>query len=114
MRNDKDNTRRIGGLLLDLLMLSFIISLSFADVKITRGYETSDLSIKKSTEHKIVSDFDSVFGSFNKQLSKILPEHSSSLGSNFEFPQAEDARIVAFATQYLYNVIYAYTTINAP
>jgi hypothetical protein len=115
MRYDKDNTRRIGGLLLDLLMLSFIISFSFTDVKITRGYESTSLTVKKAKgDHTLVRDFDSVFSSFQKQISKVLPEHPNSLGVIFEFPRIEDVKILVSATSYLHNTIYTNTTINAP
>ncbi|MEJ7643543.1 MAG: hypothetical protein WKF87_03045 [Chryseolinea sp.] len=54
MRIDKDNTRRIGGLMLDLLMLSFIISLSLADIKIIDRSTNSQLSIKTAHPDQII------------------------------------------------------------
>ncbi|MEO5979570.1 MAG: hypothetical protein ABIS36_21235 [Chryseolinea sp.] len=113
MRYDKD-TRRIGGLLLDLLMLSVIIFFSITDLKITRGYDSITLTVEKSKDdHKLVSGFDSVFSSFQKQISKIHPEQNT-LGAIFKFPHTEDVRITVSATPYLYNPIFTNTTINAP
>ncbi len=116
MRYEKDNTRRIGGLFLDLLMLSFIISFSLADVKIADGYSSSGPTATIcQDDHIIVHDFHSIFGSFLKQISQAHPDNIQSLGVIFDFPNIKDAEPVVFAnTQYLYNTIYTNTTINAP
>jgi len=116
MRNDKDNTRRIGGLMLELLMLSFIISFSLADVKITDGTSDSILTVQTAPDdHIIIGNFDSLFGSFLKHISKVQPHTSQSLGLIFDFvPTDEVKRIVLADSQYSYKTVYTNTTINAP
>ena len=116
MRNDKDNTRRIGGLMLDLLLLSFIVSFSLSDVKITDGNTDDTVTISAAPEdHIIVSNFDSLFGSFLKQLSKVQPPASQFIGVIFDFPRSEEVkRIVLADTLCLYKTVFANATINAP
>jgi hypothetical protein len=116
MRNDKDNTRRIGGLMLDLLMLSFIIAFSFADVKITDSTANTILTVQEAPDdHIIIRNFDSLFASFQKHISKVQPHTSHSLGVIFDFlPQEEAKRIVLADSQYSYNAVCADTRINAP
>ncbi|HTE33423.1 MAG TPA: hypothetical protein VK666_23740 [Chryseolinea sp.] len=117
MRSKKDNTRRVGGLLLDLLMLSFIISFSLADVKITNGYvEDSVLIIRPAPNNvTIVRDFDTVFSTLLKNAPKFQPDNSQSLGVIFDLSPVKDAmRVVLITMPYFHKNIYANTTINAP
>jgi hypothetical protein len=117
MRYNKDNTRRVGGLLLDLLMLSFIISFSLADVKITNGFsEDSVLIVRPSPSNvAIVSDFDTVFSTLLKNAPKFQPDNSQSLGVIFDLPPVKDAmRVVFISMLYFHKNIYANATINAP
>lgn len=116
MRYDKEHTRRIGGLLLDVLMLGFIVSFSFSDVKISDGYTDGELTVQACPQdHVIFRDFDSVFGSFLKHISKLTQDSDQALGVIFDFPRTTEVKIVVCSNaKYLYNSIYTNTTINAP
>lgn len=115
MRYNKEHTRRIGGLLLDVLMIGFIVSFSFSDVKISDGYTDGLLTFHSSPdEHIVFRDFDSVFGSFLKHISKITQADVHPLGVIFDFARVEVKSVVYFNARYLYNSIYTNTTINAP
>ncbi len=117
MRRKTDNTRRIGGLLLDLLMLSFIVSFSFADVRIVDGYtETAFETYTSDDENTIVViALDAVCNSFLKHIGQAQPALWQSYGFIFESPFVTASRVVQVESiQYLYNAICANTTINAP
>ena len=116
MRKEKDNTRRIGGLLLDALMLSFIVSFSLADVRIVDVYPDSACHVTQTNEDLIlIRELDAVCTSFVKQISQAQPALIFSLDSILKSPLLADAGLVVLtSTQQLYNTIYTNTTINAP
>jgi hypothetical protein len=116
MRKQKDNTRRIGGLLLDALMLSFIVSFSLADVRIVDVYPNSACQITQTNDDVIlIRELDAVCTSFIKQISQAQPALILSLDSILKSPRLPDAGLVILtSTQQLYNTIYTNTTINAP
>ena len=116
MRKEKDNTRRIGGLLLDALMLSFIVSFSLADVRIMDVHSQSCCKISEANDDLIlIRDLDAVCTSFIKQISQAQPALIHSIDSIFRSPLAADAGLVMLTrAQHLYSAIYTNTTINAP
>jgi len=115
MRKEKDNTRRIGGLLLDALMLSFIVSFSLADVRIIDVYAPSYCEVSEANDDLILfRDLDAVCTSFIKQISQAQPALIH-LDSILKSPLVAGAGLVVVTrAQHLYNVIYTNTTINAP
>lgn len=116
MRKEKDNTRRIGGLLLDALMLSFIVSFSLADVRIVDVYPNSLCEVSEANDDLIlIRELDVVCTSFIKQLSQAQPALIHSLDSILKSPLVAGAGLVVVTSaQQLYNTIYTNTTINAP
>ena len=116
MRKEKDNTRRIGGLLLDALLLAFIVSFSFADVRIVDGHANGACTVTETNDDLIlIRELDAVCTSFIKQISQAQPSLIFSLDSILKSPHVADAGLVILTgTQHLYNIIYTNTTINAP
>ena len=116
MRKEKGNTTRIGGLLLDALMLSFIVSFSLADVRVVDVYTNSGYEVSEATDdHIFIRELDAVCSSFVKQISHTQPSLICSLDSILKSPLVADAGLVVLTSaQHLYNVIYTNTTINAP
>lgn len=116
MRNEKDNTRRIGGLLLDALMLSFIVSFSIADVRIVDVYSDTRCDISESKDDFIlVRELDALCSSFVKQISQAQPAHILSIGPRLTSPLVAAAGLVMLpGTQRLYSSTCTNTTINAP
>jgi hypothetical protein len=116
MRKEKDNTRRIGGLLLDALMLSFIVSFSLADVRIVDVYPNSFCEVSEANDDLIlIRELDAFCTSFIKQISQAQPALIHSFDSIFNSPLAADAGLVMLTrAQHLYSTIYTNTTINAP
>jgi hypothetical protein len=116
MRKEKDNTRRIGGLLLDALMLSFIVSFSLADVRIVDVYSSVACEVSAADNSVIpVHNFDALCTSFVKQISQAQPAHIQSFGPILKSPLTVVAGLVVVTSaQHLYNAICTNTTINAP
>lgn len=116
MRKEKDNTRRIVGLLLDALMLSFIVSFSLADVRIVDVYPGTACEVTETNHDLIlVRELDAMCSSFIKQISQAQPAHIQSFGSILKSPLMVDASLVVeTSTRSLYNANYTNTTINAP
>jgi len=116
MRKEKDNTRRIGGLLLDALMLSFIVSFSLADVRVVNVYSNSFCEVSEANDDLIlIRELDAVCNSFVKQISQAQPALIHSLDSILKWPLVADAGLVVFTSgRQLYNTFYTNTTINAP
>lgn len=111
----KNKTKRIGGLLLDVLMLVFVLTFSWHDVKVIDRKWQGVLTISTEPLDQI-SFHDSSFisGSFLKLTSKIqLANNFSGIGG--DFPSLEIATNVAFlVTPSLFNTFYRNITINAP
>ena len=116
MRKERDNTRRIGGLLLDALMLAFIVSFSLAGVRVVDAHPNSGCIVSEANDEPIIiRELDAVCNSFAKQISQAQPSVIFSLDSILKSPLIADAGLVVLAgTQHLYNTIYTNTTINAP
>lgn len=116
MRKQQDNTRRIGGLLLDALMLSFIVSFSLADVRIVDVYSNSSCELSATNQDIIlIRELDAVCSTFVKLFPQAQPAQLHSLGSILKSPLMAEAGFVdVTGPQHLYNVIYTNTTINAP
>lgn len=116
MRRKTDNTRRIGGLLLDLLMLSFIVCFSFADVRIVDGYTETVADAYTSDDDNtiVVIALDAVCNSSLKHIAQAQSPLWQSFGSVFESPFVTARVVHVESIQYLYNAIYTNTTINAP
>lgn|GEM_PF-2851254 len=117
MRKEKDNTRRIGGLLLDALLLAFIVSFSLADVHIIDGYSSNSCEVSEAHDDLILfRELDAVCNSLTKHISQTQPSHIFSLNSLLsKSPRVADAGLVVLrGTQQLYNIVYTNTTINAP
>ncbi|MGC3948105.1 MAG: hypothetical protein QM762_26950 [Chryseolinea sp.] len=116
MRKEKDNTRRIGGLLLDALLLAFIISFSLADVRIIDVHSSNGCAVTETNDDLIlIRELDAVCNSFVKQISQAQPSLIFSLDSILKSPLVADASLVTLTgAQQLYNTIYTNTTINAP
>jgi hypothetical protein len=116
MRKEKDNTRRIGRLLLDALMLSFIVSFSMADVRIADVYPSATCEVSTADNSAApLHNFDALCTSFVKQISQAQPAHIQSFGSILKSPLMVFAGLVVVTSaQHLCNAIYTNSTINAP
>ena len=116
MRKQRDNTRRIGGLMLDELMLSFIISFSLADVRIVDVYANSTCELSATNQDLIlIRELDAVCSAFLKVLPQAQPAQIHSLNSILKAPLLAESGFAAVAGPYhLYDGNYTSTNINAP
>lgn len=116
MRKEKDNTRRIGGLLLDAIMLSFFISFSLVDARIPAPCSHSAHEVSSPHDDLIpLHEFDALCGRFAEQVSTAQPTHIQSLDSLLRTPLIMIVGLVVTnSAQHLYNIVYTNTTINAP
>jgi len=116
MRKEKDNTRRIGRLLLDALLLSFIVSFSLADTRIADVYSSMACEVNAAdSDYLPFHNVDALCSCFVKQMSQAQPAHIQSFGSVLKSPlMAVAGLVVVTSAQHLYNAIYTNATINAP
>jgi len=113
---DKNNTRRIGGVFLEALMLVIIFTFSRPDTKVIDRNPKGILTISAAPAEQLVFfHASSISESFLKVISKIQLANSEFGGLVTDLPTLEIAASMAFLiTESFYKTFYTNVTINAP
>lgn len=116
MNQNKNKSRRVGGLLLEVLMLAFIFAYSWTDAKAIDHHHIGELTISAAPVEQIVfRDSDSSPESLIPVSSKALAYDSEVSNSTIDLPSMEVFTSKAFLiAPSLYNTFYTVTTIGAP
>lgn len=114
--NLKNNTTRIGGLLLEALMIVFVVLNSWFPVTTTHSNPQGGSSLSVNpVEQLVFSDSHSSSESLLQIISKIQVLESEISLVAIDVPGLElSASEALFVASALYNTFYTNTTINAP
>lgn len=116
MNQSKNKSRRVVSFLLEVLMLAFIFTYSWADAKDTDHHTKGKLVISAAPVEQIVfRDSDSSTETLLPTLSKSAPDDSEFNRNIIDLASIEvltsDALLIVTS---LYNTFYTTTTIGAP
>lgn len=114
--NQSNNKRLMGGILLEVLMLTFLFAYSWTSVNVHERRSTEELTFSVSPVDQLVfRDSDSSSESLLSSFSKTLFSYGEILNLLFNLPGLElSTNSALFVSHSLYNPFYANTFIGAP